>query len=327
MGNQITTRQHVVNRKYLERWGNKDGKITVYNKDGTNYCTDSKNVFVHNCFYKLFPITDVEKDFILSFICSTEVSNFACKKYVINNLFDLNRAKLYMDENKEKYANIILSLFDSIILFCTALNRFNNSAFTNEIKSIEKTIKSGIEDIETITEELGYPTIDKFIENEDILSVTDEDLNCFVQYLFVQYFRTNVMRERTKNNVNSSKIDIYKIWPILHLVLGFQSAVGALNHIIDIEFITNKTEISFITGDQPAVNLLAKENEKTEELYLFYPISPDKAIRIRPRMKESVNGIAVFNRKTTTLLDENAIEVLNQAIFNTSSIIIKNGNR
>ena len=53
---------------------------------------------------------------------------------------------------------------------------------------------------------------------------------------------------------------------------------------VEITFLENKTDLGFITGDQPIVNLLAtRDGSPPEELAFYYPLAPDLAIILSPR--------------------------------------------
>ena len=314
MGNQITIRQHYVSRKYLSSWADEKKQILVDRGNGT-FSINPINICVENYFYELSPITEKEKAVILSFFDTLTRQELVSSQCGCNTPHEVIQAFTLLRDN-ERYPHPILALLDTMIYGCRSLTEVKDVALN---KNLEDWLKAGVEEIECLVEGLGYPVIDKILKDDNI---TDDELTDFIQFVMIQYFRTDVMKTRCKESCGSG-INIEKIWPLLHLVLGFNAAVGILNRVNDIIFAKNMTSAHFITSDQPVVNLEMKDGEPTKELNLYYPISPTRAVFITPHMNSKVSGSTCFKQQFIEIKDAAKIEKLNSKIRDIGKVIIQ----
>jgi len=93
-----------------------------------------------------------------------------------------------------------------------------------------------------------------------------------------QYFRTSKMRNVVTSLVNPLPgVDFRRTWHIESHI--YASNLGASLYLdrakYRIVFLRNGTNVPFVTGDQPIINLL---NFSAKEVDLFYPLSPALAI-------------------------------------------------
>ena len=75
-------------------------------------------------------------------------------------------------------------------------------------------------------------------------------------------------------------VDVSRIWDILALIFGFNIGCGLFlerkkRRLIAVR---NDTDVPFITGDQPVMNLHGTGEMPPEILSLYYPISPRLAV-------------------------------------------------
>ncbi len=118
-------------------------------------------------------------------------------------------------------------------------------------------------------------------ENGDISFYNDERCVPFLDYLCTQYMRTKGIKERTKELRNADgSADLSRVWNVmLHM---FATNVGA-DLFRDrgrrkLVLVHNCTDVPFVTGDQPAINLKASPPHPPEGLSIYYPISPQLAL-------------------------------------------------
>lgn len=314
---QITRRQHYVNRKYLTSWNIKKGKdlVRVQFKDHRGIKEiNPKNINVANWFYEIFPITNYEMEYILSFFDENTKNKFVCSKVDYTSPLSVSCAMVTI--KNATYPHPVLSLFDSLLFGC----RFMNEVSLNALETMKEQNKTVLEEFHCLVESIGYPFLEKVLIS-DVKSITDDDINNFIQFAMVQYMRTMVMKKRISNSIPPT-CDFDHVWPLLHFSIAFNTALSILNCITDVIIIDNKTSTRFITGDQPIVNLAVEYGNIPEELILYYPLSPEFAVKIIPHIHEKVNSTAVFNKTTVMMTDFDDVKVLNNAIDNISEINI-----
>src|SRR5262249_7077344 len=105
-----------------------------------------------------------------------------------------------------------------------------------------------------------------------------DDQRCitFLNYLCTQYMRTKGIKERMIAGHPCSQ----RIWNIvIHI---FAINIGASlyrerkNRMLII--VNNHTDVPFITGDQPTINLKGARPSPPERLSIFYPIAPQTGL-------------------------------------------------
>ena len=153
----------------------------------------------------------------------------------------------------------------------------------------------------------------------------DDEQYHFINFVCVQYFRTKAARERwvtnyghcldnprfkslniPRENINLENILPHIIWEIQN-----RTAFFLRNQNARLSLLINRTDIPFITSDQPVINLCAdyqKLGEKMNGLTFYYPISP--AVAILLNSKDAQNDIH---------LTEDQVDFYNKAIIQSSS--------
>lgn len=120
----------------------------------------------------------------------------------------------------------------------------------------------------------------------------------FLTYLFMQYFRTPMLRKSFTNNINNyiksnnlTNCDGNKIWAATHGAISCGAANSMATKRINIKFLKTKDEV-LVTSDCPVVRLkLAKDS--TDRFY--YPFSPTVAIIIGTNNDDS--GIVELSKE------------------------------
>jgi hypothetical protein len=112
------------------------------------------------------------------------------------------------------------------------------------------------------------------------LSFYADDNQCipFLNYLSTQYMRTRGIKER----VLSKSPQLSRIWNIaIHM---WASNVGCSFYLErkrrTLILVTNRTDVPFIAGDQPAINLKGTAPTPPENISIFYPIAPHAGLLI-----------------------------------------------
>lgn len=307
MSINVKKRQHVVNRKYLTKWNNKNSKLFCLFEGNEIKEINAKNICVYNFFYKIDGINNMEKKSCLIIIGEGGREQLIANTNNCSTLADL--CTYYSKLDLQNYSDPFLKILD-FTLFCSLSKTFldNNSNNLNlENKELlENNYREGIEDVETLVEALGFPFLNKLYTNS--LKNIKLEVPNFIEFLCMQYSRTNVMKNNGEKVFEQYKIDcdkfgirFDKFWPLLHFSVSIKTADYLLGRELHITFLKNNNRINFITGDQPVINLCVKKSFETpNNIELYYPISPKIAIIVTA--EENKKNILFFERILT--LDE-----------------------
>ena len=159
---------------------------------------------------------------------------------------------------------------------------------------------------------------------------SDNDKSDALIYLTVQYFRTKKRRDDIKNAQLplSDVVDFDKIFPIMSLIM----ALGIAFNLFSVESVSYtllkiKNDSTFITSDQPVVNLsseLKDENGKTKELEYYYPLSPKHAIKINFEGHQTKYSLVNPDKDEIEKLNNRIISESNSFVFSRDLEYLKN---
>ncbi len=321
MFKEPTVRQHYVQRKYLEPWCNERNQLWIYrvNEDKFFQAIPEK-VFVQKGYYRL-PALNKEELTFLSLFVDGKYTNHSTAQRSIETLDDLLSAFKFLTNGivdmQEGRKSPIQHLFDLLLCFGSLAENEKN-IFHPKLQQMaeykeffENSQMQVIESVLSEIESSGFSAIQKLYKQNEL---EEDDFDHLLIYCGVQYYRTTFAGEVIdKLAANSKNINIKKIRPFIQLVSGLKLAEGLRVKAHEILVLVNKTTINFITGEQPIVNMLAVSNGETHEIELFYPISPQKALLIRPAMNSNVSN--------ETILESKEIEKFNRKIIQNSSVI------
>lgn len=151
----------------------------------------------------------------------------------------------------------------------------------------------------------------------DISFYDDERCIAFLDYLTKQHMRTRGIKERV---AASSKpvgdADMRRAWSMLSFMFA-QNIGGNLYHERKrrrLMLLRNATDIPFITGDQPVINLLAMLPQTTR-LTIFYPLSPKLALWLGEVDEACPFPEEGLTRDNVVWLNQKVVEASFQQIF------------
>ena len=150
----------------------------------------------------------------------------------------------------------------------------------------------------------------------------DEKAITFFHFISQQYCRTKSFR----GAVREAAVEIF---PGHHFerLQNIVSYIGGVNiggslfadrKQFEVIFLENRSELGFITGDQPVVNLMGnKDGGETTELAFYYPLSPGLSCLLAPKAY----------KLQSVILPYSAVEELNDLIARDSKhFLVANSN-
>ena len=278
----MTTRgQHYVWRYYLASWSQENGQVYCM-REGNLFPTSPINIMKKRDFYKLIPFTVEDVQFFeywLDNICELSM------RTINRQTFDVFRTMADANEIIQSSSNV--SEEDKQLSRCAIIE-------------LEEHLHTGIE--------CGATAIIDALRKEDFTILDDEDYAMeFLRFIAHQHFRTKVMREGI-GEVLSTLDPGFDFGRLRHVFCHcFADNMGASLYVerkrLNIVLLKDKNN-RLITGDQPTVNLAAKENMDHDDMATYYPLTPNLAV------------LVTFNellQKSIEMSDE-IVEQLNQTI-------------
>jgi hypothetical protein len=281
LGSQGTTtrRQHHVWRSYLDAWAT-DSKIWCL-QNGRAFETNVINVAVERDFYKLHDLTDADIFLIRSLM--KEISPPA----------------------KQVLENFIL-MFGQLGRFRTLPLVANN---TELLALIDRELITMEEKFHAQLEGNIKPIFDAILR-KDLSFYDDPDLcGQFCHFLSLQNLRTKGVQHRVlAKTVEQQGMSLERAWNVLRHIMA-ANAGGSLmleRKTRPLILLENETDVPFITGDQPVINLLSPGSDEPPRLLAFYyPVSPRIAVLLdevneRTRFAAgpvSANQVIALNRR------------------------------
>lgn len=269
-------RHHHVWQQYLRAWRT-DG--TVWCKQGDRiYQSGTSVLAVQRGFYKLNNLTAKERNFIRALISKGHPLDVKFCNEMLNNF---------------------MLPFD---LYEIATNGRPNVELANQI---ERYASEHLENHHSLIEAKMLPYLARALEG-DIGFYADEDESIdFLHYLAMQFMRTKPVRERVlKSTACQEQIDMERIWNILMFLFGFRVGLNLYRerNARKLILIKNESDVAFITGDQPAINLCATwTDDQPDSLSIYYPISPKLALLLEDVNKEPIYAESITSEQAAEL--------------------------
>jgi hypothetical protein len=281
-------RQHYVFQRYLKAWAN-DGNVWVRRHGNREaFHTTTPNVAVERHFYRLQTLTPEDLTLI--------------RRALLDN------APIYVRERCELLIHNFTVPLELKRVLDPAQPHFEEmSAWLDE------RIINAEEDLHCDVEYGLIPALDDMLNGKTDFYFESSSAQEFIHAIFIQYMRTKKMRESfaTIDRTAVPGSDMKRCGNIFALIAAMRVADSFYRdrNKYKIVLFDNETDIPFITGDQPIINVHATFGSGTspERLELFYPLSPKRAMALF----ESATGLS-------TALSTNEVQKYNELIARNS---------
>ena len=276
--------QHYVWKHYLDAWA-PSGKIACFRqRERKAFMPNTKNIASETYFYRVFDLTESEVAYLDGVIQSRP-------EHVRETL----RGFVHMSQLVAKTRRLLErhGKPDPAI-------RAQSQALLNQAE------RSLGEQYHVAVEQAAIPLLARLRQGDASFWLTERDASSFSYFIATQYTRTARMRNAVVGAVAAVGIDISRVWPIeCHF---WATEIGASlfvnRHRYRAVILTNETDVPFITGDQPAINL---HPASVPEFKLYYPVTPKTALLL-----------AVDPTETDRSLSRLEAERLNHSIYSRS---------
>lgn len=144
----------------------------------------------------------------------------------------------------------------------------------SKLREVEKTMG---ETFHGATEDRAISILDALRKGNLSFYADEAGSFTFIDYISHQYFRTAKLRNAMLAIPNRLPHDMSRTWPVEAFIYATNLASSFVRqrHEYRIVLLRNKSDVPFITGDQPVINLLSVD---VEEVDLYYPLKPDLAM-------------------------------------------------
>jgi hypothetical protein len=293
-------RNHYVWKHYLKPWLNCDGKI-IYKRDGKIDDINLNNIAVEKYFYKLQQLSSDDLKFI--------------EKVFLNeknpHVFEIDKEWFALFS----WANSLISLKD----------RINNEDIQ---KDLDILIKEFNENIHTKIESLSENYLECLYKKDISFYDTEEGNTEFNFFICEQYFRTSDMKKRMiQMHIPVKNVNFENCWNVAShiLAINLSLTLSANRDKFKCILLENETDISFLTSDQPVVNIAGNRRAMRKltmnEFEIYYPVTPKIAFLLC--FKENLLG----SKKSVITLDDSQVKNYNSMVKNQGGSIIFSNSR
>ena len=251
----ITANQHYVWQYYLRAWAAPQQIWCKRIDQPDPFRTTPRNVASSRFFYEFYELTPADLDYLEGIIIKSNDKR--------------------LQETNRKWVEIFQTTFiiRKVLGGQTIASEYHDQLKTM-LREIEKTMG---EMFHGDIEKHAIPIINS-LRNRDVSFYSDEQASInFVNYLSHQYFRTANLRNKMNAIHNPLAHDVKRTWPIEAFIYATNLAASFARQRImyRIVLLRNNSDVSFITGDQPVINLCGPDDEEVD---LYYPLKPDLAM-------------------------------------------------
>lgn len=307
---EIKNKQHYVFRAYLKKWYLDNDIVWVYDKETKKvFHNTAENILHKHQIYKIQKLNDDEKNFIELLMTSLHLTNADksemrdhinayllpfSNQTMVDALKRLNPIPKNhpMNEDMEK----MFSDLDEMI----KVQQINSEEdFYSEYEAEATVWFNRIVDGD----------VEFYYSNEPDMTETGNQLSAhherdeFLNFVCIQYFRTMGMRKVLTDNIqnmilytkqylnnttdkkpmnfNPNNVNPEHILPHMIWIMQAKCSARLSGRNADLQIVRNRTDLPFITSDQPVINIMAEVGGKApDEFVLFYPMNPKTAIII-----------------------------------------------
>jgi hypothetical protein len=244
-------KQHHVWQEYLRAWS-VDGPLYCL-MDGKIFATGTPRIAFERDFYKIGKLT---------------AADIALVRFL---LIDVENIDPLTQQLHEWFLGGIapLGLFEGVT---PALEDLNDTYRTNVLENVHMAIEGAF-----------LPLLKRAL-NKDISFYSDEKSRIILlDFLASQHMRTKGIKERTIEILKEKdNIDASRVWDIMSQMMATSVGLSIYREkkTRQLALVENLTDVAFIAGDQPVINLHAVVGRKKSPATLswYYPISPRLAL-------------------------------------------------
>jgi hypothetical protein len=249
--------QHYVWQNYLRAWAHDQRIWTLDKKVGSIFNSNLTGVAQERYFYKLQNISEKGLEFLHNFIKASPSSN-------------------------QGFQRDFLATFS---LPSEIKKRVQSSGQNELLSHLHKMEINTMEDAHSYFENFGKNLLSVKSLN-DLQNFENADIkNESIIYICFQYLRTRRMRQSIARGIGEgASLPELSVWNILVFLMSLNAAMSiSLCPTTTFSLLENSLDLAFITGDQPAINLMGNSRDSqgnVNSLQLYYPLSPTLALII-----------------------------------------------
>jgi Protein of unknown function (DUF4238) len=174
------------------------------------------------------------------------------------------------------------------------------------------------------------PLLDRLLEKDTSFYSTDEGCITFLHFICTQHMRTKGIKLRTIELIRQKNgHDLSRIWDIMSHM--FAVNIGASLFLQrgrrKLALIENSTDVTFITGDQPVINLLGDGSQPPKTLSLYYPLAPRLALILSEVDADPAYSTDSLTPTQVLALNRRIIEASHSQVFGQSEASISSALR
>lgn len=286
-------RQHHVWQHYLRSWA-VGGRIFAL-RDGEVHATGTRVVAVERDFYRLQDAT--REDFALLHLLAVDKASPDTKRM------------------HEKFLNVTLGPLQFLESFRTKVKAADLPKLEVEIDTYKT---NALENYHGVIERKFIPVLD-LIKSKDLSFYSrGDECAAFVAFISAQYMRTKGIKVRSIDSIKEkSGKDLSRVWSLMSLMFAANIAVSLFSdrQTRKLVLLENKTGGLFITGDQPAINLLGTAPLPPESLSIFYPVSPVLAVILTEANQEPLFTSETMTADDVSNLNRRIVDASHSQVF------------
>ena len=299
---------HYVFQAYLKKWANSNEKIWCL-RDGKPFEVSPRNIAFEKDFYRISSLNDKEIAFIRLFFSKRS-----------------DRFKKELEHFIELYTTF--DRYEKIFKFLRATLPEDCPEADDIMEEMDEALdiarNNVLEDTYAQFEGESTPWINA-LSNKDTTFLDDnEQRQKYINFVCMQYYRTSRIKESTMlalkltvegylSQFPKGTIKVEDIYQVVIWLVSAQCSDVLLK--APLTLLINKSNVPFITSDQPVINTKADYSDLSKEiteLVFYYPISPQIAILLN----DSVCGDKV------ELTTDDEVTAYNDLLFKASKKMI-----
>ena len=320
---QITITQHTVPRKYLQAWAS-NNKIAARIGTDVKNSVPLKSIGQEKYFYEFKDLNYGEVLFVLDYLqkimlvpsniiklhFAPRILPFVLKK-ILDETFDDDTQKIIdLLINRDLIPAHLLK----ILWLTIDMREKSNGVIDIANAPINGWIKNGEEPVNSCVERDAWLYLDNALIGDLSFFSDESSAEKFMLYMAHQLCRT-------KKSVLGAKAAFKKLIGIrgdnifsylrLPMIYNIHNGLCAKFNEYQLMEINNNTDLEFITGDQPILNL--DRRNPAEFFHLYFPISPKRALLLCKKERAEKNYCNIDEN------DRDAVDSFNRLICNVST--------